>query len=561
MFSIRLFSLLPLLPLAFSAPVPAPLLGLDNLAATDGILDPLLNAQDLAVPPPPAGTTPGAPALGPGGLLSGLFGDNNGNSDGLLGSLVNTITDITGPLNVSLGINTTILGTDLDLGLNIQLGDDEELICGSVNGVWDSTSYDLKCVCWSVERGIVIDAQVGADIGLGEREGLDAFLRAQIQFGGQKFAYPAYAEPTCDGDGGFNCPGGRQANGKCSAFLAAKPKPRPIQAADAATPTPTPAPAPAAAAVPAATDLQINSVPPTTIAATPTDVATAVATVSSPDAIQDQDETFGIQGGPAVAAAVTQYGTTTTTSMSTETVVLPATVFVEMITTTQMSTIYATVTQTEISTSTSTSTATVTQTQTQTSTQTQWATTTSTVSTCSATAEDEQINANSVPQPTNSIAGYTPAPFTTSAFASSTVTSSSATPEIAIAATPALAPVPATSGSAGGAPTPAPVPTPTTATGDDDDDDGAFSGPRVINLSKPQPHGSTTCPDGQAWGTTMCCRTDQIEVDGECKCHDGFENIIDVCLRLCIGDRLPTGECSILGLGLDLGVSLGGLEL
>ncbi|WVQ94300.1 hypothetical protein IAU59_001379 [Kwoniella sp. CBS 9459] len=556
----RLLSLLPLLPLAFSAPVPAPLLGLDNLAAADGILDPLLKSQDLAIPPPPLSSpsdTPGAPALGPGGLLSGLLGDNANNDDGLLGSLVDTILDITGPLNISLGLNTTILGTDLDLGLNIQLGDDEELICGSVSGVWDSTMYDLKCVCWSVERGIVIDAQVGADIGLGEREGLDAFLRAQIQFGGQKFAYPAYAEPTCDGSGGFNCPGGRQPNGKCSAFLAAKPRPRPVPATGAAAPTPTPAAVAAVAAVPTATDLQSNSAPPSTISAVATTISAAVATVSSPNAPQaqalEQDQTFGIQAVPAVAAAVTQFGTTTTTSMSTETVVLPATVFVEMITTTELSTVYATVTETSTSVSTSTSTVT------QTSTQTQWATTTATVSTCTAAAQDEQINVNSVPQPTTTNAGYTPPP----APASSTTTASSATsinsptPELAIAATPTSAA--ATSGSTGQASAPTPTPAPNT----DGDDDDAFSGPRVIDLAKPQAHGSgaSTCPEGQVWGTTMCCRADQVEVDGECKCHDGFENIIDVCLRLCIGDRLPSGECSILGLGLDLGVGLGGLEL
>ncbi|OCF30803.1 hypothetical protein I317_03047 [Kwoniella heveanensis CBS 569] len=554
----RLFSLLPLLPLVFSAPLPLPLLGLDDLAATDGILDPLLNTQDFAVPPP-SSSDPSGPALGPGGLLSGLLGNDNDQSEGLLGSLVDTVTDITGPLNISLGLNTSILGTDLDLGLNIQLGDDEELICGSVNGVWDGTSYDLRCVCWSVEKGIVIDAQVGADIGLGEREGLDAFLRAQIQFGGHKFAYPAYAEPTCDGSGGFNCPGGRQANGKCSAFLAAKPRPRPIPAADAGSPAPTPTPAPAAAAIPPATDLQINSVPPTTISASATTTtAAAAATVNSPDApqAQAQDETFGIQAVPAVAAAVTQFGTTTTTSMSTETIVLPATVFVEMITTTEMSTIYATVTQTEVSTSISTATVT----STQTSTQTQWTTATSTVSTCSTTAEDEQINVDSVAQPTTSVTGYTPA---SSTLVTST-SSSSATPapEVTIAATPAPATGPATSGSTGGVPAPDPTSTPTPAVdnGDGDDDD-TFSGPRVIDLAKPQSHGSTTCPEGQAWGSTMCCRTDQVEVDGECKCHDGFENIVDVCLRLCIGDRLPSGECSILGLGLDLGVGLGGLEL
>ncbi|WVR03224.1 hypothetical protein IAU60_000215 [Kwoniella sp. DSM 27419] len=548
---LKLLHLLPLLPLILAAPLP--LLDLNNPGALDGILDPLLGTQNFAVPLSPIvpGNNGPAPATLPLSTASLPALDSSSPAGGgLLDGLLDTLADITGPLNISLGLNTTlpILGTQVDLGLNVQLGDDESLICGPVNGIFDSKTYNVPCACWSDNRGIVIDAQLGIDIGLGQVEGLEAFLKAQIQFGGHQFTYPAYSVPTCDGSGGFKCPGGRSVNGKCLAFLPARPPTRPA-------PSPGPAPGPTGAPstpVPTATDLVVNAVPPTTLAPTATDPVQATLSSTPPGPFQGQSTPAPQeQGDQGDDQPVQAYGVTTTTSMSTQTVVLPATVFVEMITTTMtdVSTVYATVTQTQTQTRTTTAT--------QTQTQTQWATTT--VSACN--ANDGAFNAANVPQSANGGGGYTP-PAVTPGTTSADIT-------VQAAATPAPTSTPSTGSSTtlSAAPTPTPGPTssgpaPSGQPGQDPDD--VFGGPQAIDLSHPHPHpaGSNDgCPTGQVWAGEICCRPDQINRDGQCVCNDGFENILDLCLKVCIGSRLPSGECSDLGLGLNLGVGIAGIDL
>ncbi|WVQ64462.1 uncharacterized protein L199_002629 [Kwoniella botswanensis] len=528
MFSRTFFTLLPLLPLFRAAPLPAPLLGLDNLPILNGLTDPLNSQNNLPTLPSGVPNTP-----------TDLLGTNGG----LVDSLLDTVESITGPLNISLNANVDLLGINATVGLNVDLGDDEELICGPVIGRWADQQYNVPCVCWSENRGIVIDAQLGVDLGLGEVDGLDAFLEAQIRFGGKQFTYPVYSMPTCDGDGGFNCPGGYQPNGKCTKFLAAKPRPRVlIQSVSTPTPTPTPSSDPSVDAVPTATDLVINSVPPSTLDGSPTatpvptSAPSPVATIASPDQPQVQaQEDDGVVSVNNVAW---------TTSTSTSTIVLPATVFVEMITTTQPMTIWATETQTQTQTQTQTVTSTSVQTQWATQTQTQWSTTT--ISNC---ASDDNIYVNSVPQQIEN-AGFTPSPTSSSTFSpvpTPTITSSSSSiVEQAI-------PTPTTSNEdAPAAPSSSEV-----------DDDAFVPPPRVIRLAKPQSHGDLECSNGEEFKSTMCCRVDQVEVDGECKCADGLENVLNLnlCLSICLGDRLPSGECSVLGLGTTFNLGLGDLSL
>ncbi|OCF59999.1 hypothetical protein L486_02672 [Kwoniella mangroviensis CBS 10435] len=528
MFSKTIFILLPLLPLFRAAPLPAPLLGLDNLPILNGLTDPLFSQNDLPILPSIVPDTP-----------TDLLSTNGG----LVDTLLDTVESITGPLNVSLNANIDLLGINATLGLNVDLGDDEMLICGPVIGRWADQQYNVPCVCWSESRGIVIDAQLGIDLGLGEVDGLDAFLEAQIRFGGKQFTYPAYSMPTCDGDGGFNCPGGYQPNGKCTKFLAAKPRPRVlIQSVSSPTPTPTPSSDPTVDAVPTATDLIINSVPPTTLDGTPaatsipTSAPSAVATIASPDQPQVQaQEDDGLVSVKNVAL---------TTSTSTSTIVLPATVFVEMITTTQPMTIWATETQTQTQTQTQTVTSTSIQTQWATQTQTQWSTTT--ISNC---ASDEYIDVNSVPEQIQN-AGFTPSPTSSSTFSPTpapTITSSSSTIDEQAVPTP----------------TTSTEETPAAPSATDVDDDAFVPPPRVIRLAKPQSHGELECSNGEEFKSTMCCRVDQVEVEGECKCADGLENVLNLnlCLSICLGERLPSGECSMLGLGTTLNLGLGDLTL
>ncbi|WWC85479.1 uncharacterized protein L201_000343 [Kwoniella dendrophila CBS 6074] len=567
MFSKVLLCLLPLLPLFNAAPVPVPLLGLDNLPVLDSIIEPLVHQDNLL----PTSTTDNLP------LINNIPSGQDNNNGGLIDTLLDTVESITGPLNITLGANLNLSGLNTTLGLNIDLTDDnEELICGPVIGYWSSKQYNIPCVCWSQSKGIVIDAKLQLDLGLDDlnNQGLDTFVQAQLQFGGKKFEYPAWSMPTCDGDGGFTCPGGYSSNGKCTKFLAARPFPR---VSTESTPSPTPAAGQAAAAVHTATDLVINSVPPTTIDTLPTsteasvnDVPTSsvspspIVTVASPDQTpqsQVEDLEQPIQANNVAL----------TTSTSTSTIILPATVFVEMITTTQPMTVWATQTQTQ----TITSTATETQTQWATQTQTQWSTTT--MSNCNANADDGDINVNSVSQPAQN-AGYTPLPPspTTSTWSMTSSTSSYTSSSFSVTPTPI-----ATSSSsdvidnlAVPTSTPSPTPTPTTegdsgnnnSDSSNDDADAFVPPPRVIQLAQPQSHpssGQLKCSPGEEFKQTMCCRADQVEVNGECKCAQGLENVLNLnlCLSICLGDRLPTGECNSLGLGLDLNLGLGDLSL
>ncbi|WWC57753.1 uncharacterized protein I303_100288 [Kwoniella dejecticola CBS 10117] len=545
--------LLSALPYLNAVPLPLPLLGLSTLPVLDSVLTPLSHGNGL----PDVPSAPLAPA--------GILPDNGG----LIDTLLDTVETITGPLNISAQANIDVLGVDANIGLNVELDDNEEMICGPVIGYWSARQYNIPCACWSDSRGLVISAQLELDLGLDQvdREGLDTFLQAQIQFGGKGFTYPAYSMPTCDGNGGFTCPGGFSSNGKCTKFLAARPRPKVLLQPSA--PGAAPSSGASANTVPSATDLLINSIPPTTLASVPTASSSAtgtstavvpLATVASPDGIQGQGQGQPIAQAQEVDEPISIDDVVLTTSTSTSTIVLPATVFVEMITTTQPTTIWATQTQTQTQTVTSTII------QTQWATQTQYATTT--VHNCAA---DEGINVNSV-SVSQSVqqAGFTPSntPSVSASASPSTSASPSQLSSTSIAAqsastgTPTSEPnvnsQPASSGNPGNGGNNGNNNNSSNngnGNGNGNDDDDTFRPGGVINLSHPP----LRCSHGEEFKSTMCCRVDQVEINGECRCAEGFENILNlnVCLSICLGDRLPSGECSSLGLNTHLDLGLG----